>query len=106
MSAPGFYTLVSDGARIALRVTPNARSNRIGGPQTRADGSCVLIVRVTAPPNKGAANDAVIALVAKALGLSKSTLSLASGQTSRTKVIRARAPHDVLRSALDALATQ
>lgn len=104
MSHPSFYTLGSDGARIVLRVTPNARADRLEGVQTRADGSCVLKVRVCAPPDKGAANEAVIALLAKALSLSKSALAISSGQTSKTKVILARGDAEALRAALEGLA--
>lgn len=103
MSSPSFYTLVPDGARITLRVTPNASADRLEGAQTRADGSCALAVRVCAPPDKGAANSAVIFLLAKALTLPKSALSLSSGQTSRTKVILARGEPGVLRTALESL---
>jgi uncharacterized protein YggU (UPF0235/DUF167 family) len=87
-----------------LRVTPNANADRLEGAQTRADGSCALSVRVSAPPDKGAANKAVIALLAKALCLPKSTLTLSSGQTSRTKVILARGQPDALCAALESLA--
>lgn len=104
MSHPSFYTLVSDGARIALRVTPNASADRVEGVQSRADGSCALKVRVCAPPDKGAANSAVIALLAKTLCLPKSALTLSSGSTSRTKVILARGDAEALQAALEGLA--
>ena len=103
MSAP-FYTLVPEGARITLRVTPNARADAIEGAEERADGSCALKLRVSAPPDKGAANAAVIALLAKALNRPKSALSLLGGQTARTKVILATGRPEDLASALDRLA--
>lgn len=103
MSGPSFYTLVPEGARIVLRVTPNAACDRIEGPQLRADGVCALRVRVSAPPDKGAANKAVIALVAKALSLPKSALDLVSGQTGRTKVILVRHEPQALAPALESL---
>ncbi|WP_342018451.1 DUF167 family protein [Devosia chinhatensis] len=70
-----------------MRVTPNAGRDTIGPAETRADGSSVLRVRLVAVPDKGQANAAVIALIAKALGVPKSAVSLASGQTSRIKVL-------------------
>lgn len=103
MSAEHFYTLTPDGARLSLRVTPNARNNAIEGPQLRADGSCALKLRVTAPPDKGAANTAVIALLAKALGLPKSAFTLQSGQTARSKVIVVAGDSTQLAVALNAL---
>ena len=104
MSRSSFFTLVPDGARITLRVTPNASADRLDGAQTRADGSCALRVRVCAPPDKGAANHAVIALLAKALSLPKSALAISSGQTSKTKVILARGDTEALYTALEDLA--
>lgn len=103
---PGFYTLTPDGARISLRVTPNARANAIEGSELRADGSCVLKIRVTAPPDKGAANAAVIALLASALGRPKSALLLQSGQTARAKVILVSGAPDNLRAAIERLAVR
>jgi uncharacterized protein (TIGR00251 family) len=45
----------------------------------------VLLVKVTAPPIDGAANDAVIALLAKTLKLPKRDVRIVSGDASRTK---------------------
>lgn len=53
-----------------------------------ADGSHHLKIRVRAIPDKGAANAAVIKLLAKALGVSKSALELVSGHTARVKTVR------------------
>lgn len=103
MTAPGFYKLTQDGARITLRVTPNARTETIEGPETRADGTCALKLRVTAPPDKGAANAAIIALLARTLGRPKSSFSLLSGHTSRTKVILLAGSPEEIAPELDAL---
>lgn len=70
-----------------LRVTPNAGADRIEGVETRDDGSVVLRVRVKAVADKGKANAAVIALLAKALGVPKSGLALVSGETARLKTV-------------------
>lgn len=87
MTVPAFFTLTPDGARLALRVAPNARTAPIDGPELRADGSCALKVRVAAQPDKGAANAAVLALLAKVTGLPKSAFTLIGGQTSRSKLV-------------------
>jgi uncharacterized protein (TIGR00251 family) len=50
------------------------------------DGS--LKIRLTAPPVDGAANEALIAYLSKALGVSKSSVEIVSGHTSREKRIR------------------
>lgn len=104
MTDRGFYTLLPDGARLVLRVIPNAKTDRIEGSETRADGACALKIRVSAPPDKGAANAAILALLAKSLRLPRSALTLASGQTSRTKTVLVSADPAGLREALDALA--
>lgn len=69
-------------ARIDLRVTPRASRNSIDG--FRGD---TLIVRVTAPPVDSAANDAVVALLAKALRVAKRDISIARGASGRNKVV-------------------
>lgn len=53
----------------------------------RDDGSAVLRMRVKAVPDKGKANAAVVALVAKALGVPKSAVSVVSGETARLKTL-------------------
>ncbi len=75
---------MSSAAVIAVRVTPRASHDAIEG----VDASGELRVRVTAPPADGAANAAVVKLLAKALGLPKGALSIASGAASRHKRIR------------------
>ena len=77
-------------------MTPNAGATRIEGVEARDDGSSVLRVRVTAPPDKGKANKAVIALLAKALSVPKSALTITAGETARLKTVRlAGAPDDL-----------
>lgn len=44
-------------------------------------------LRVTAPPDKGKANKAVLTLVAKSLGVAKSTVTLTAGDTARQKTL-------------------
>ncbi|WP_156255474.1 DUF167 domain-containing protein [Sandarakinorhabdus oryzae] len=67
---------------LALRVTPNAGADAL----IIADG--VVLVRVTATPEAGKANEAVLALLARALGVPKSALAIVRGETSRTKRVR------------------
>jgi uncharacterized protein YggU (UPF0235/DUF167 family) len=67
-------------ARLHVRVTPRAAVDRVG--PYAAD---VLQVRVTRPPADGEANDAVLALVARALGVPRSTVRLVTGARSRSK---------------------
>lgn len=100
------YTLTPDGALVSLRVTPNAGRDAIEGNETRADGTVVLKIRVSAVPDRGRANAAVIALLAKALGRPKSALALTRGETARDKVILVSGDPHALAPALDALAAR
>ena len=81
------YRVEPGGLTLHLRVTPNAGVDRIEGVETRDDGHDVLRLRVKAVPDKGKANAAVIVLLAKALGTSKSQISLVSGDTARQKTV-------------------
>lgn len=74
--------LAGGEGRIALRVTPNAKGDAL----SIEDG--VVKVRVTVVPEDGKANKAVIALLAKALGVSKSSLTIIRGETARAKVVQ------------------
>ena len=67
---------------LMLRVTPNA------GADTLTVGDGIVQVRVTATPEAGKANAAVLALLAKALGVPKSALSIVRGETGRDKRVR------------------
>ena len=70
---------------IAIRVTPRSAKPGIGGWRQGADGRDELEVRVAEAPADGAANDAVVTLLARALGISRSELSIISGHASRHK---------------------
>ncbi|PQV56444.1 hypothetical protein LX70_02710 [Defluviimonas denitrificans] len=70
------------GAEIAVRVTPRASRERI----LIEEGT--IRVYVTVVPEDGKANKAVIRLLAKALGVPKSSLTLIRGATARDKVFR------------------
>lgn len=94
------YRRDADGLLLTLRVTPNAGADRIEGTEHRDDGSVVLRVRVTAVPDKGKANAAVIALLAKALGIPKSSITLVSGETARLKTVRLNGDPTTLAAAL------
>lgn len=70
------------GAEFRCRVTPGARREGI----VREAG--LIRVCVTAPPEDGRANAAVAEVLARALGVAKTRLSLVRGATSREKVFR------------------
>lgn len=91
--------IAKDGAGLLLpvRVTPKGGRNRIDGVATDADGTMRLRLTVTAAPEGGRANGAVIALLAKSFKLPKSSLSIAAGRKARSKtVLVAGDPRDIL----------
>ena len=83
--ASAIVALVNDEGVLAVRATPNARADAVVLPG--AWEAPVLLVRVTATPENGRANLAILALVAKGLGRPRSALSLLRGATSRDKLI-------------------
>jgi aryl-alcohol dehydrogenase-like predicted oxidoreductase/uncharacterized protein YggU (UPF0235/DUF167 family) len=78
---------------LPIRVTARSTKPGIGGWRVGADGREELEVRVAQAPTGGAANDAVVKLLAEALGIRRSELSIISGATSRHK--RVTIPFDV-----------
>ncbi|WP_142849446.1 DUF167 family protein [Telmatospirillum sp. J64-1] len=80
-------TLAADGVRLAVRLTPKASRNRIEGLAAEADGSHILKVSVTAIPEDGKANAALIKLLAKEWKLPKGAFEIVVGATDRRKVV-------------------
>jgi uncharacterized protein (TIGR00251 family) len=72
-----------DGATFAIKVHPRARKNAITGELGDA-----LKLSLTAPPVEGRANEACIEFLANLLKVPRSSVTIASGQSSRRKVIR------------------
>ncbi|MCD4657868.1 MAG: DUF167 family protein [Planctomycetes bacterium] len=72
----------NDCILLHVRIVPKADSNKIMGLH---DG--MLKVLVTTVPEKGKANAALIKLVAKTLGIAKTSIKLVSGETARNKVL-------------------
>jgi uncharacterized protein (TIGR00251 family) len=77
----------TQGISVALRVTPRGGRDDIDGLETLANGRTVVKMRVRALAEGGAANRAVVELLAKALGVPKARVRVLSGTTSRLKQI-------------------
>ena len=80
-------------AHLAIRVTTRSAKPGIGGWRQGADGREALEIRVAEAPTDGAANEAVVKLLAKALGISRSEVTIIAGAASRNK--RIAIPFDV-----------
>ena len=81
-SASAIRALANPAGRLALRVTPGARS------QSVELGEGVVLIKVRAKPAAGDANAAVLALLAQALGTATSRLRLLRGATGRDKLVQ------------------
>jgi len=88
---------------LAVRVTPKASRNEMIGLYTAVDSAVSLSVKVTAAPDKGKANAAVINLLAKKLGVAKSTLTLVKGETDRNKTFQFTGPLEPLEALIASL---
>jgi uncharacterized protein (TIGR00251 family) len=76
-------TMQGDGVSFAVRVTPRARRNSVDGI---AGG--VLKIHLTAPPDQGKANAALIEMLADLVGVRRSQVEILAGHKSRSKVVR------------------
>jgi uncharacterized protein (TIGR00251 family) len=73
----------ASGAAVTVKVTPNARQDKITG--VMADGT--LKISLKAKPVEGAANEALVALLAAQLGVPKSQIEIIGGRNSTKKLI-------------------
>jgi len=87
-------------AILAIRVTARSAKPGIGAWRTGADGRGELEIRVAEAPTDGAANDAVVKLLAKALGISRSEVTIIAGHTARHKRVATPFEIDDLRRRL------
>ena len=89
-------------ARLRLHVVPGA--SRAGVVGRHGDG---WKVRVTAPPERGKANEAVVRLVAATLGLPRAAVTIVSGHGTREKTVEvAGADPDSIDAALESAGSE
>lgn len=100
MSDPRPWQPVDGGLSVELQVTPGAKADRVEGVETQADGTCVLRVRLKAPPVDGKANQALVKLLAKRWGLAKSDVTVSFGATGRRKRLHLAGDPDALAARL------
>lgn len=72
----------SGGSRLRLRVKPGARRDRLVGAHGGA-----LKLEVTAAPERGRANDAVVSLLSRTFGVARGAVAVTSGATSQNKSV-------------------
>ncbi|RWO71162.1 MAG: DUF167 domain-containing protein [Mesorhizobium sp.] len=104
MSTP--FRLRENGAELFVRLTPKAALDRLEGFEATADGRSHLKARVRAVPGNGAANHALEKLLAKALGVPGSAVSVLAGGTARLKTVRIEGDPAKLAKSIEALGRQ
>jgi len=81
------WNLRGDDVLLSVRLTPKASRDEIDGVARLADGSLILKVRVRAAPEDGKANEALLRLLAKTLGVPARAVRLEWGAGGRVKTL-------------------
>jgi uncharacterized protein (TIGR00251 family) len=92
----------ADGVRLAVKVTPRAANSAVQGIEIDADGQAWLAVRLTAPPESGKANAALVKLLARRWRRAASDFRLVKGAGARRKVLHLQGPPAQLLAELQA----
>jgi uncharacterized protein len=75
------------GLRLAIRLSPRAKADRLNGMRVEADGVRVLAAMVRAPAENGRADDALLRFLARTLSLPRRDLSIVAGVARRRKTV-------------------
>jgi uncharacterized protein (TIGR00251 family) len=94
------YTRNTGGVRLSVRLSPKARRAGFAGVEADADGRSHIKVRVTAVPEGGKANRALIKLLASELKLPAACLAVATGARDRRKSIQISGDADEIETRL------
>jgi uncharacterized protein (TIGR00251 family) len=82
------WAAAADGIVLTVRLTPKGGRDSIDGIEETSDGRPVLKVRVRAAPSDGNANDALVRLIAKTVGVPPRAVELIAGHTARVKRLK------------------
>jgi len=97
------WKALPSGLSLTVRLTPKSARDAIEGVEQLGDGRCVLKARVRAPASEGAANAALVKLVARALAVPPRDVVLAGGATARIKRLTIAGDGPTLAAALEKL---
>lgn len=95
------WTVDPHGVTLAVRLTPKGGRDAIDGIDHLSDGRTVLKARVRAAPSEGEANDALIRLIAKSVGVPPRAVTLVAGATARIKRLAVSGDGPTLVAALE-----
>jgi len=98
------WTVTAGGLAVAVRLTPRGGRDAIEGIEQRADGQCVLKARVRAAASEGEANGALIALLARSVGVPSRDVTLVGGSKARIKRLTIAGHGPMLAAALEKFA--
>jgi hypothetical protein len=98
------WSLTANGVALIVRVTPKGGRDSIDGIDELPDGRTILKARVRAVPAEGAANAALIHLIAKTIGVPPRDVALAAGETARIKRLLISGDSPTLIAALEKIA--
>jgi uncharacterized protein YggU (UPF0235/DUF167 family) len=99
-----FWRPAPGGVTVTVRLTPKGGRDSIDGVDTMSDGRAVLKARVRAAPHEGVANDALVRLIARALGVPLRSVEITGGATSRIKRVTVVGEAAALAAALEKFA--
>ena len=88
--------------RLLIRLTPSSSRDKFDRCEVDALGETRLRLSVTAIPEKGKANAALVKYLSKKWRLPKTTFSIISGETSRNKVLKIEGDPTALKSLIEA----
>ena len=98
----GFWRAGSDGITVLVKVQPKSRRPGVQGTAPSTEGTR-LRIGVTEAAEGGRANKAVCDLLAERVGVARSAVTIAAGQTSRDKTVRIAGDPATLAARLDTL---
>jgi uncharacterized protein (TIGR00251 family) len=90
------YRVEADAIVVSVRLTPKADRDAVDGVKALADGREVVAVRVRAVPDRGAANKALVQMMAKAFRRPKSAVAVVAGGKQRLKQVKIAGDPDQL----------
>lgn len=97
------WSAAPGGVTITVRLTPKGGRDSIDGVERLSDGNAVLKARVRAAPHEGAANEALVALLATSLGVPPRSVEITGGATSRIKRVRVMGDGAALAATLETI---
>ena len=100
MAAGAPWNATAGGLVLTVRLIPKGGRDAIDGIEEMADGRLVLKVRVHAAPREGEANDALVRLLARSLGVAARQVTLVAGATARIKRLEIAGAGPALAAAL------